>query len=384
MIQAEDFINEARSLGFNTYSGVPCSFLTPFINHVLNSDNLTYIGAANEGDAVATAAGMTLGGNKTIVMLQNSGLGNAVNPITSLLHTFKLPVLFIITLRGDPDFTDEPQHEMMGQITKQMLELMGINWEYFPDTTDKIRSSLDTAHKHILSTHRSYALIMKKGSVKSEPLYKAACVNHIPENSIYQAHDLSPACMQTRHEVLRTLQEDVDVDNAILLASTGYTGRELYALNDRCNQLYMVGSMGCASSLGLGLSMALPDKTIIVIEGDGAALMRMGNIATIGQYAEKNFLHIILDNEMHDSTGGQATVSAGVNFAQIANACGYAASHIGTDPKLMKNLINDEQTMGPRMLHLKIKPGTMNNLPRPNELPYQVARRLMNYLGTSL
>lgn len=87
---------------------------------------------------------------------------------------------------------------------------------------------------------------------------------------------------------------------------------------------------------------------------------------------------------MHDSTGGQATVSAGVNFAQIANACGYAASHIGTDPKLMKNLINDEQTMGPRMLHLKIKPGTMNNLPRPNELPYQVARRLMNYLGTSL
>ncbi|NNE38618.1 MAG: phosphonopyruvate decarboxylase, partial [Gammaproteobacteria bacterium] len=381
MIDAEDFITVASSLGYDSYTGVPCSFLTPFINYVLNNNTLSYIGSANEGDAVATAAGMVIGGKKTIVMLQNSGLGNAVNPITSLLHTFKLPVLLIITLRGDPQLNDEPQHELMGKITEQMLDLMDIAWDYFPDKAKNIRGAFDSACEHMTSTHKPYAFVMKKGSVKNETLSETKHFNDRDKNSICHVTDNLSNKLKTRAEILNELQTTINSDDTVLLASTGFTGRELYALDDKPNQLYMVGSMGCASSLGLGLSMAQPCKKIIVIEGDGAAIMRMGNIATVGEYGGNNYLHVILDNEIHDSTGGQSTVSAGVNFAMISQACGYPASYYGSDPALISKLLNENQTIGPRMLHLKIKPGTMKDIPRPKELPHQVVRRLMDYLG---
>lgn len=132
MIEASEFVEAARKLGFERYAGVPCSFLTPFINYVINDEKLTYISSANEGDALATAAGMVIGGKRAVVMMQNSGLGNAVSPITSLAYIFKIPVLIICTLRGDPEFKDEPQHELMGRITgpglsKIILKIKSLN-----------------------------------------------------------------------------------------------------------------------------------------------------------------------------------------------------------------------------------------------------------------
>ncbi|HEY9725058.1 MAG TPA: thiamine pyrophosphate-binding protein, partial [Chroococcales cyanobacterium] len=124
MIQAEEFVEAARHLGFGWYAGVPCSFITPFINYVINDTQLTYISSANEGDALATAAGAAIGGKRAVVMMQNSGLGNAVNPLTSLAYIFRIPLLLICTLRGDPQIEDEPQHQLMGQITGQLLETM--------------------------------------------------------------------------------------------------------------------------------------------------------------------------------------------------------------------------------------------------------------------
>ncbi len=177
--------------------------------------------------------------------------------------------------------------------------------------------------------------------------------------------------------------ELTEPQNTVVIATTGYTGRELFALSDRSNHLYLVGSMGCASSLGLGLSLARPDLNIVVIDGDGAALMRMGNFATIGAYGSSNLTHILLDNEVHDSTGAQATVSGGVSFAQIAEACGYAIALEGDDLSLLDALFAADTNHRPKFGHLKIRPGTIKNLPRPSLSPEDVLQRLITHIGSS-
>ena len=168
----------------------------------------------------------------------------------------------------------------------------------------------------------------------------------------------------------------------MVLATTGYTGRELYALADRDNQLYMVGSMGCVSSLGLGLALARPDKDVIILDGDGAALMRMGNLATVGSYGGGNLVHILLDNGVHESTGAQATVSRNVDFAAVAAACGYGLSLGGGDPALIDRLFAADKGDRPRFCHIRIRPGTLDALPRPAMSPPEVVRRLMQHLET--
>jgi len=165
----------------------------------------------------------------------------------------------------------------------------------------------------------------------------------------------------------------------VLIGTTGFTGRELFAIADRPNQLYLVGSMGCASSLGLGLSLARPDLKVIIIDGDGAGLMRMGNFATIGTYGKGNLYHLLLDNSVHDSTGSQATVSQRVSFAKIAHSCGYEIALEGNDLNLINKLINCD-SKGVKFGHLRIKAGTNKNLPRPNLSPDQVLKRLRKYL----
>ncbi len=153
MIPAATFIEAARERGFALYTGVPCSYLKPLINYCIDTDGLLYIGAANEGDAVAIAAGAGLGGVASVAMFQNSGLGNAVSPLTSLTETFRLPILLIVTLRGEPGGApDEPQHEMMGNITPSLLELMDIRWEYFPADEDKVADALDRAVSHMAAS----------------------------------------------------------------------------------------------------------------------------------------------------------------------------------------------------------------------------------------
>jgi Thiamine pyrophosphate-requiring enzymes [acetolactate synthase, pyruvate dehydrogenase (cytochrome), glyoxylate carboligase, phosphonopyruvate decarboxylase] len=182
--------------------------------------------------------------------------------------------------------------------------------------------------------------------------------------------------------VLRHIIHLTPESESVIIATTGYTGRELFALIDRANHLYMVGSMGCASSLGLGLALARPDLQVVIIDGDGAALMRMGNFSTIGTYGGSNLIHLVLDNEAHDSTGAQATVSANVRFADIAAACGYAVAYDGEDPCLIDELFSVKNTTGPGFGHLKIKTGTIENLPRPDVKPPEVLRRLMKHIGT--
>ena len=165
------------------------------------------------------------------------------------------------------------------------------------------------------------------------------------------------------------------------MATTGFTGRELYALEDRPNQIYMVGSMGCASTFGLGLAWAQPKKRVVVLDGDGAALMRMGGLATIGYERPSNFVHILLDNEAHDSTGGQSTVSHSVDLAAVARACGYTRSVRATSLEQLGEIIAEQAgTKELTFVHVKMKAGAPDDLPRPTVTPVEVADRLRAWL----
>jgi phosphonopyruvate decarboxylase len=381
MIQAEQFIARANEFGYQWYAGVPCSFLTPFINCVIRGERLTYVSSANEGDAVAAAAGVALGGRRAVAMMQNSGLGNAVSPLTSLTYVFRIPVLLIVTWRGAPDLSDEPQHELTGRITGTLLEIMGVPWEYFPVEAEQIVPVLKRAEDYMEHEQRPYALIMRKGSVAPYALDRPGAPGQ--ERSRLSYANFSVPLERTypsRTEALRRIVELTSPPGTVVIATTGYTGRELFALADRPNHLYVVGSMGCASSLGLGLSMARPDLRIVVIDGDGAALMRMGNFATIGAYGGSNLIHIVLDNEVHDSTGGQATVSGRISFARLADACGYATIIEGDDLALLNVLLTGPSDRGPSFGHLKIRSGTSKGLPRPTLTPPQVRARLMAHI----
>ena len=382
MIQAESFVEVARNFGFTQYTGVPCSFLTPFINYIINDDTLSYISSANEGDAIATAAGSAIAGKRSVVMMQNSGLGNAVSPLTSLTYVFRIPVLIIATHRGAPGVNDEPQHELMGEITTDLFEAMQIPWEEFPTSEPGIKPALERATIYMQKQHRPYAFIMKKGTVAPYELRNEPQLKRMMDDTIEKNFDNKKIAQTSRSDALSHIIKNTPESETIVIGSTGFTGRELCALNDRINHLYMVGSMGCVSSFGLGISLARPDKKVVVIDGDGAALMRMGNFATVGCYAKGNFIHILLDNKVHDSTGAQSTVSSMIRFADIAKACAYAVTFQGTNPVLIDELFQINNHNGARLGHLKIKQGTLKDLPRPKLAPYEVLHRLMKHINT--
>jgi len=388
MIEAAQFVEAARSRGFTWYAGVPCSFLTPFINYVLQDPSLHYVSAANEGDAVALIAGVALGaqgGARGITMMQNSGLGNAVSPLTSLTWTFRLPQLLIVTWRGEPGVADEPQHALMGPITPALLETMEIPWEPFPHEAEAIEPALARAVEHMDRTGRPYALVMQKGSVSPYPLDDTAATRAStrPPQSYWRG--ATQDGLPSRRDALERVVAHTPLQSTVVLASTGFCGRELYALDDRPNQLYMVGSMGCVTPLALGLALARPDLHVVALDGDGAALMRMGAFATIGAYGPENLSHLLLDNGAHDSTGGQATVSHRVSFAGVAAACGYARAIEGDDVSLVDTLFapdaNDDTRRGPRFARLTIRRGTPDGLPRPTISPADVKTRLMRHIG---
>ncbi|MBX3258717.1 MAG: phosphonopyruvate decarboxylase [Labilithrix sp.] len=380
MIEAKSFVETAKLAGFSLYTGVPCSYVKPFINYVIDAPDLSYVGAANEGDAVAIATGAELGGRRAIVMMQNSGLGNAVSPLTSLNAIFKIPTLLIVTLRGEPGGPkDEPQHELMGQITTKMLETMNVAWSFFPTEEGEVAGALERAVSHMAKTELPYAFVMKKDSVAPHKLTSRPTARELPPApaSAEVAFPANASDRPTRAEALQAVQRVTATD--LVVATTGFTGRELYACEDRPNQLYMVGSMGCASVFGLGLAQARPDRRVVVLDGDGALLMRLGGLATIGYERPQNLVHVLLDNEAHDSTGTQSTVTHSVDLGGCARACGYPTVQRVTTAGELEAALAD-RTAGLRFIHLKTKPGAPADLVRPKVTPREVAARLRAHL----
>jgi phosphonopyruvate decarboxylase len=378
MIAADDFLVPARDHGFSFYTGVPCSFLTPLINRVIGDRGLDYVGATSEGEAVAIAAGAWLAGRQTVVMCQNSGLGNAVNPLTSLNFPFRIPTLLIVTWRGQPGLKDEPQHVLMGEITSKLLETIRIPYADFPSSMDDVEPILARAKADITGNQLPFGLIMAKGSVNGDELRQEPVSSRQRGwQKDLRVHGDQPARIAVLERVLSLVPEAAGI-----VATTGKTGRELFTVADREQHLYLVGSMGCASGLALGIALNSRRK-VVVLDGDGAALMKLGTLATIGAYAPSDLVHVILDNGVHDSTGGQATVSPMVDFVDAALACGYAwgcccDSLDGFDRAFREALSN---AYGPALIHIRIKPGSIEKLGRPTVPPYEVARRFKAFLA---
>ncbi len=376
MLDTPSFLHAAGQRGYDFYTGVPCSFLTPLINCVASDTALRYVAAASEGEAVAIAAGAWMAGRRTVVMCQNSGLGNAVNPLTSLNTPFRIPTLLVVTWRGQPGLKDEPQHELMGRITQTLLTTMELEHRPFPDSADALQPALDAADEAMARTGLPFAMVMAKDSLREEDLHEPARIPPAPGLRT----DLSeggerPSRVAVLERVLAAVPGDVPV-----VVTTGKAGRELFTLQDRAQHLYQVGSMGCAAPMGLGIALATGRRTV-VLDGDGAALMKLGAMATIGAYQPAGLLHVLLDNGVHDSTGGQATVSPTVDFAGVALACGYAHaftcdSAAGFSAAFMQALAST----GPVLLHVRIRPGSMATLGRPTVAPHEVAQRFRGFL----
>ena len=377
MVEAESFLAAARDRGFDFYTGVPCSFLTPLINRAIGDPATHYVGAASEGEAVGIAAGAWLAGRATVVMCQNSGLGNAINPLTSLNRPFRIPTLMIVTLRGEPGLGDEPQHELMGRITTRLLDDIGVPSAGFPEHEGAIVPGLDAARATMAETDLPYALVLRKGAVAEAPLDEAPPV----PRPVGKHRDLSEGgARPTRFAALRRVLELVP-DEAALIATTGKCGRELFTLADRPHHLYQVGSMGCAGAMGLGIALNAR-RPVVVLDGDGAALMKLGALATIGAQGPENLVHLVLDNGIHDSTGGQATVSANVDFARVALACGYRrTAACDSIEGLARALSESLAAPGPALVHLRIAPGSIEKLGRPTISPPEVARRFRAFLA---
>jgi phosphonopyruvate decarboxylase len=374
LISTKSFGDELKKLGFDFYSGVPCSFLKNLINYAINDCN--YVTATNEGEAVAIAAGAYLAGKKPVVLMQNSGLTNAVSPLTSLNYSFRIPVLGFVSLRGEEGIPDEPQHELMGSITTQLLDLMKIKWEYLSKDFDQAKKQLLRAYSCI-QANQTFFFVIKKNTFEKEVLTEPKQKSN---NNMLKSEKAKEDQVPKRFEVLQLINSLKNV-KTVQLATTGTTGRELYEVGDDLNNLYMVGSMGCISSLGLGLALIKEDKDIVVIEGDGALLMRMGSLATNGCYAPPNMLHILLDNNTYDSTGGQSTVSHNVNFVNIAAACGYTKSIYVHNLGELESRIKDwQQEKTLTFLYVKIAKGSKENLGRPKIKPQEVKERLKVFL----
>lgn len=364
MIEASRFVNELIVQGTTHFTGVPCSYLTPLINEVIAREETQYVLASSEGDAVAIASGLWLGGKTAVVLCQNSGLGNMVNPLTSLSEPSGIPVLMLVTWRGRPGFKDEPQHRLMGQITPGLLSLMGIEWALLPDTPEAAIAAVQQAYAYIRRTHKPFALVLSETSFSAGSGVAA---------------DSRRAELPGRADALRTLLENIDED-AIVIATTGKTGRELFTLQDRPQHFYCVGAMGYASAIAHGVALACA-RQVYLIDGDGAAIMHLGNMTSIGAAHPANLTHIVLDNACHDSTGAQPTASATVDFAAAALAAGYAAAQKLDSLAAFGAALAHAPRSGPRLLHLPIRAGSMDQLGRPTETPYAVARRLRALLG---
>ncbi|MCK9896090.1 phosphonopyruvate decarboxylase [Frankia sp. AgB32] len=352
MIDTDRFCARLIARGFTSATGVPCSYFTGPIER-LSRDN-RYVPAANEGAALAIAAGAALGGSRVAVFAQNSGLGNLINPLTSLLMTYDIPVLAFVSLRGWPDPSqDEPQHAVMGRATSRMLDALGVAWWLLTATTTDLDRVLDEAERELARGRPAFVLV-EKGAITGIGTGGAGSEAAPGGPGAGEVDDGRAAC--TRAEVLRAIRPELR--DLPIISTTGYTSRELFALGDADTHFYMQGSMGHATALGLGLARTGPaTRPVIVLDGDGAALMHLGTMSTVGFSAPANLVHVLFDNGAYESTGAQATTSAATDFVGIGLACGYRSALACARPEDARSALRVMlSTPGPHLLVVRVAP----------------------------
>ncbi len=362
MVNTEFFYNSLVKKGVDFYSGVPDSLLKDICAFITdNAPKSNHIIAANEGNAVGLAAGYHLATGKIpMVYMQNSGLGNIVNPLLSLTDekVYKIPLLLMIGWRGEPGVKDEPQHVTQGELTLELLETMKIPYKILSPEQAEAEEQINQIISEIESSGTPHALIIRKGTFEKYSIKS-------PVKSNYE---------MTREQAIGIIVNEL-TDNDIIVSTTGKTSRELFEIREAKGQTHSadfltVGSMGHASQIALGIAIAKPQRTVFCFDGDGALLMHMGGLAINGAMKAENMIHIVINNGAHESVGGQPTVGFNIDVPAIAKANGYSlAMSIETSEELQKVAKTIHNIKGPVLIEIKTKTGSRDDLGRPTISP---------------
>jgi len=370
LISAAYFYNKLIEKGVGFFSGVPDSLLKDFCAYITdNTEKQNHIIAVNEGAAVALACGYHLATSRIpLVYMQNSGIGNAVNPLLSLVDNdvYRIPVVLVIGWRGEPGVHDEPQHVKQGKVTCLMLESMGIPYTVLENDEDNVNSQIETCFKTITETGSPYAFVIRKETFAPYTLQK---------KEEYEA-------VMTREEAIEAIAANRD---GIIVSTTGMISRELYELRDKAGKgherdFLTVGSMGHASSIALSIALQKPHLQVTCLDGDGAALMHMGSFAAIGMLKPRNYCHIILNNGAHDSVGGQPTIAPFIDIPAVAHACGYIKIYQAKTKKELIKILSKKND-GLTFIEVKVKKGARKDLGRPKSTPQENKAAFMQYIG---
>ena len=361
------FLNLLKERGTDFFTGVPDSLLKDlcaYVTDTLPKEN--HLIAANEGTALATAAGHYLAsGNIPVVYLQNSGLGNTINPLLSLLSpkVYSIPTLLLIGWRGEPGKKDEPQHTLQGALTPALLKEMNIPFEVLPDYEEGAQEVLDKAYKVMNNRKGPFALLVKKRTFDKHTLETEPKPFADTSNMLHREHVLEKLC-------------DAFGDTP-MVTTTGFTSREMFELRVRRDEqpgqdFLTVGSMGHCSAIALGVALANPDRDVVSVDGDGAAIMHLGSMVSNGNAGAKNLKHVLINNGIHDSVGGQPTGAGNVDFPAIALASGYKSATSVADMDHIDDALETlKATEGPALLEIRVLPGARADLGRPTTTPIQ-------------
>lgn len=357
------------------YTGVPDSLLKNLCAYITDhADEEHHVIAANEGGAVGLAAGHYLAtGEIPVVYMQNSGIGNAVNPLLSLTDeaVYRIPVLLIIGWRGEPGVHDEPQHVKQGQLTLPLLETMGIKHSILTTDEAELPHQVKEAVDYMQSTGKAYAFVVRKETFDAYKLKKN-------QTSPY------PIMRETALQAIT----DALPQEAVIVSTTGKISRELFEYRESKNQghkndFLTVGSMGHASQIALGIAMAQPERPVFCFDGDGAAIMHLGSLGITGQVHPENYTHIVYNNGAHDSVGGQPTIGFQINLPKIAEAAGYrTAISVETEEQLYKTLDVLPRLPKPAFIEIRVKKGSREDLGRPTTTPQENKEALMRFLSS--
>jgi phosphonopyruvate decarboxylase len=374
MVDCDFFYRAMLRLGVDFFAGVPDSLLSDFCAYIASRcPPEKHVIAANEGGAVALACGHYLAtGRPGLVYMQNSGQGNAVNPLVSLAdaEVYGISVLLLIGWRGKPGTPDEPQHTKQGKITTALLDTLEIPWRIVPGVNKEAESSVEWAVATMQRTGAPAALIVKKGTFESYAYGKSG--NDDAELS--------------REQAIKTIAEEL-ASSSVLVSTTGKISRELYEYReatggDHSKDFLTVGSMGHVSQIALGIALARPEKQVYCLDGDGAAIMHMGALAITGSRKAGNFKHIVLNNGCHDSVGGQPTAGFSISLTGIAKACGYTTVLNASNPaELRQNMDILKSSPGPGLLEVKVTKGARADLGRPKTTPKENKAAFMKFLS---
>ncbi len=375
-IQPLQFYRLLADKKIHFFTGVPDSLLKQLCLCIDdNVSNDKHVITANEGNAIGLATGYHIATDElALVYMQNSGLGNAINPLLSLAdpEVYSIPMLILIGWRGEPGVKDEPQHVKQGKVQLDLLDSLKLNYDIISSDDSEWGQKVEKGINFAKSNNCPYVIVIKKGTFDN---YNSALKSNFFEG-------------MSREESLEILLKHIPED-AVIVSTTGKTSREIFEIREKNNEPHFkdfltVGSMGHCSSIALGIAIAQPKRKVVCIDGDGAFLMHLGALATIGKIRPANFYHILMNNFVHESVGGQKTAIESINVEGVVKYLNYNnILSVNNSTDLSKILTEYFNGTGPSFIEIKLKPGSRSDLGRPTIKPIDNKLNLIKFLKSN-